>query len=60
MMHDDISNLYISMYDILDMFDALNGVMMSMMCLHDVYPNMLMFSILKMLYNDECHIASCR
>ena len=31
MMHDDVRNLYISMYDIFDMLDALNGVMMSMM-----------------------------
>ena len=30
-MHDNIRNLYISMYDVYDIFDALNGVMMSMM-----------------------------
>ena len=31
MMHDDVCNLYISMYDVLDMLDAHNGIMMSMM-----------------------------
>ena len=30
-MHDDVCNVYNSMYDVLDMFDAHNGVMMSMM-----------------------------
>ena len=45
------------MYDVLDMLDALNGVMMSMMCLHDFYLNMMMFSILSMLYEEECHIV---
>ena len=30
MMHDDVHNI-ISMYDVLDMFDALFGDMMSMM-----------------------------
>ena len=30
-MHDNIRNLYILMYDVHDMFDAFNGVMMSMM-----------------------------
>ena len=30
-MHDDVHNLYILMYDILDMLYALSGVMMSMM-----------------------------
>ena len=48
------------MYDVLDMLDALNGIMMSMMCLHVVCLNMLMFSILSILYDDECHIASHR
>ena len=31
------------MYDVLDMLDALNDIRMSMMCLHDVHLNMLMF-----------------
>ena len=31
MMHDDVRNVYISMYDVLDMFDALYSDMMSMM-----------------------------
>ena len=30
-MHDDVRNIYISMYDVLDMLDALSGDMMSMM-----------------------------
>ena len=30
-MHDNVCNLYISMYDIHDVFDVLNDVMMSMM-----------------------------
>ena len=51
---------HITMYDILDMLDAFNGVMMSMMFLHDVYLNMMIFSILSMLCDDKCHIASCR
>ena len=28
--------------------------------LHDVYPNMMMFSILSILYDDEFHIGSGR
>lgn len=28
-MHDDVCNIYISMYDVLDMFDTLNGIMKS-------------------------------
>ena len=30
------------------------------MILHDVFVNMMMFSILSMLYDDDCHTASCR
>ena len=30
-MHDNVHNLYISMYNVHDMFDVLNDIMMSMM-----------------------------
>lgn len=44
--------IYVSMHDVHIMFDALDGLLMSMM-LHDV-------NILSMLYDDDCHIASYR
>ena len=49
---------YMTMYDVPDMLDAFNGIMMSMMFLHDVYLNMMMYSILSMFYDDERHVAS--
>ena len=54
MMYVDISELY----DVLVVLDAFDDIMMIMM--YDVYLNMMMFSILNMLYDDECHVASCR
>ena len=43
------------MHDVLDVFD---GVMMTMMCMmHDIFFNMMMFAILSMLHDDECHVA---
>ena len=35
--------IYLMMYDVLDMLDALNDVKMNMLCLHDIHLNMLMF-----------------
>ena len=44
---------------VLDMLDALDDDMMSMM-ITLCYLNMTMFFILSMLYDNECHIASCQ
>ena len=49
--------IYFSMHGVHIMFDALDGLLMSMM-LHDIFLNMMMFS--SMLYDDDCLTASCR
>ena len=51
--------IYVSMHDVHIIFDALDGLSMSTM-LHDVFLNMMIFFILSMLYDDDCHTASCR
>ena len=55
LMHDNVRNLYIWMYDVYDMFDALVALWW-VWWLHDINLNILMFSILNMLYDNECHI----